>query len=708
MNPLPAHPSILLACLLACAPPLSAAAESIDGSTLVEKYQAVFTAPPEKLPSVCSTDAPLLGNGDLLAAFGGPPDKLCFHIGKADLWELQTEGGPRPLARLHLELPALQGASYRVTQDLRRATTTGVFKQGGAFAGQARLVLPTAEAATTEAGVQVVERHFEKTMLRPSGAACAMRVLGRQDDRIAVSPERPVYLVVTASGLANMVDYRADAIRRAAQATDESLAALIPPHQQWWNEFWAKSFVEVSDKVLEQRYYLSNYCLASASRLAHFPPALYGWVTDDEQQWGGAYFNNYNFIAPFYGLYAGNHLEQTAPCNDPILDFLASGREWCRKECNLNSGIVLPVSMLPLGITGAPTTWHQRSNASYACVPLASTWYSTRDPEFARKAYPFVREVASFWQQRLTLENGRYVDRHDAALEEVNWNKEESKDVNPLVALALIRQVMRLALDLSTALGTDADRRALWADIRERLSDYPTCTVRDLPDNARIEVPKTPEMLALPIFRYTEQGEAWQNDNAVGIQHIFPGNGIGLDSPPELLTRARNQITVMARWLDFNGCNSFYPAAARVGYDPDTILRHLRHWVETASPNGMRADNPHGMEQLSVVPCTLQEMLFQSYDGVLRFFPCWPRAQDARYGTLRAAGAFLVSAELRGGTISGVHITSEKGHPCTVQNPWPDKTIRVARNDRAAETLTGQRVSFPTTAGETITLSSRE
>ena len=225
--------------------------------------------------------------------------------------------------------------------------------------------------------MQVVERHFEKTMLRPSGAACAMRVLGRQDDRIAVSPERPVYLVVTASGLANMVDYRADAIRRAAQATDESLAALIPPHQQWWNEFWAKSFVEVSDKVLEQRYYLSNYCLASASRLAHFPPALYGWVTDDEQQWGGAYFNNYNFIAPFYGLYAGNHLEQTAPCNDPILDFLASGREWCRKECNLNSGIVLPVSMLPLGITGAPTTWHQRSNAPLHCPePLARQDYS--------------------------------------------------------------------------------------------------------------------------------------------------------------------------------------------------------------------------------------------------------------------------------------------------------------------------------------------
>jgi alpha-L-fucosidase 2 len=257
---------------------------------------------------------------------------------------------------------------------------------------------------------------------------------------------------------------------------------------------------------------------------------------------------------------------------------------------------------------------------------------------------------------------------------------------------------------MSAALGSDAEQRAQWTDILKRLSDYPTCTVGDLPADARIEVPRTPETLELPIFRYTEQGQAWQNDNAVGIQHIFPGNGIGLDSPPELLALARNQITVMARWMDFNGCNSFYPAAARVGYDPATILRHLRHWVATASPNGMRADNPHGMEQFSVVPCTLQEMLLQSYDGVLRFFPCWPNTEDARFATLRAAGAFLVSAELRGGKVSGVTITSEKGRVATVQNPWPGHTIRVTRNGKTAETLTGQRVSFPTTPSATIVL----
>ncbi len=696
---------------------------------IVGKYQAVFTTPPRKIPSQCSTDAPLLGNGDLLVAVGGPPEQTRFYIGKADLWELRTDGGPRPLARLDVSIPALKGASYHITQNLREAVTTGVFKQGdatlimesavaatqnvlwvklsakgGSFAGKATLVTNRGATSAVESAVQVVDRRFAEGMIRPSGAACAVRVLGGRDNGFTVAPGESVYLVATASGLANLAGYRADAVKRATQATLETLAALQQEHRRWWEDFWGKSFVEIPDKVLEQRYYLSNYCLASASRLEHFPPALYGWVTDDEQQWGGAYFTNYNFFAPFYGLYAGNHIEQAAPCNGPILDFLESGRQWCRKECGLDSGVVLPVSMLPMGITGAPTTWHQRSNASYACVPLASTWYATYDLAFARRAYPFVREVANFWQQRLTLEAGRYVDRHDAVLEECNWDRTESKDVNPIVSLALIRQVMGLALDMSEALAADADRRDKWADIRERMSDYPRCIVAELPAGSRIVPPKTPETLALPIFRYTEQGQAWQNDNAVGIQHIFPGNGIGLDGKPELLARARNQITVMARWMDFNGCNSFYPAAARVGYDPETILRNLRHWVGTASPNGMRADNPHGMEQLSVVPCTIQEMLLQSYDGVLRFFPCWPRGLDASFGTLRAAGAFLVSAQLKGGEVSGVTVFSERGRPCTVRNPWPGQAVRLTRNGKAAQTLTGDRVSLSTAAGETITL----
>ena len=49
---------------------------------------------------------------------------------------------------------------------------------------------------------------------------------------------------------------------------------------------------------------------------------------------------------------------------------------------------------------------------------------------------------------------------------------------------------------------------------------------------------KTSRCGACPIFRYTEKGTPWWGSNTVGIQHIYPAGGIGLDSPPELLERA--------------------------------------------------------------------------------------------------------------------------------------------------------------------------
>ena len=67
---------------------------------------------------------------------------------------------------------------------------------------------------------------------------------------------------------------------------------------------------------------------------------------------------------------------------------------------------------------------------------------------------------------------------------------------------------------------------------------------------------------------------------------------------------------------------------------------------------------------------------------------------------MRAVGAFLVSAEMKNGVVTGVKIVSEKGRDCTVVNPWPGKTVKVA----GRETLSGDRFTFKTGLGETVTL----
>jgi len=67
----------------------------------------------------------------------------------------------------------------------------------------------------------------------------------------------------------------------------------------------------------------------------------------------------------------------------------------------------------------------------------------------------------------------------------------------------------------------------------------------------------------------------------------------------------------------------------------------------------------------------LQEMLLQSHTGVIEVFPAIPKTwKDVRFSTLRAQGAFLVSAERRDGATARVEIISEKGGTCRLRSPF--------------------------------------
>ena len=177
---------------------------------------------------------------------------------------------------------------------------------------------------------------------------------------------------------------------------------------------------------------------------------------------------------------------------------------------------------------------------------------------------------------------------------------------------------------------------------------------------------------------------------------------VGLGSDPRLLEIARNTITVSKRWITANGCSSIFPAAARVGYDPARILTKLHDLG--FQPNGIVVNPMHMLENSSVVPNTVNEMLLQSHEGIIRLFPVWPRQHDARFRTLRADGAFLVSASLGGGTVRDVRIFSEKGRECVVQNPWPGCRVQLIRNGHDAGVIGGDMIHFGTNPGDSIDL----
>ena len=107
---------------------------------------------------------------------------------------------------------------------------------------------------------------------------------------------------------------------------------------------------------------------------------------------------------------------------------------------------------------------------------------------------------------------------------------------------------------------------------------------------------------------------------------------------------------------------------------------------------------------MNAVPAAINEMLLQGYDGVIRVFPNWVKEKDASFTTLRSMGAFLISSSLKQGKVEYLKIFSEKGRPCTIENPWGEAKVLLERNGLKSETLTGRLIKFETKPNEMVSI----
>ena len=728
--------------LLSCHSPTNV---SEQAKTIVGRHVVRFTRPPQRIPSKVSVDAPLLGNGYTGVALSGNPEHQVFYVARNDFWRLKhghNESYPAVLGKIELSVPGLQGASYLVEQHLYDAITVARFRKDdfsvtcrtyvaasadvivveigmegkGTLEGSVRLSLPGAKEIVEELpldrafpekreqdvvdGIHYITRAFEDSVDIPTKAALTLLSTGSPDGRFTLEPGKTVRLVCATSGNFKSDDCLGAAISKVKEsATPQRLRELENQHREWWKNYWEKSYVSIPDSAIERQYYLSLYGTASCSRDADFPPGLFGtWITQEQPAWAGDYHLNYNYQAPFYALYSANRLEQSEPFCNPLLDFIPRGRYYSEKITGIADGIMLPVGIGPLGIETTRWTpsmekyyrtrkenieengmfWGQKSNASYAVANLSMRFYRTWDRAFAQKVYPFVRAAAVFWEKYLVYENGRYVDYNDAIHEATIGDK------NPLLSLGLIKQTMQTVTDMSLLLGEDADRREKWMHIHDHISTFPL-----------------QERNGKTVFRLSEEGMDWVDGNTLAIQHIYPAGQIGPDSDPELLAIAMNTMQQMQKWLDGNGSNSFFPAAVRIGYNPDTILYHLDRYVKHTFPNGFQLDNPHGVENWSTVPNTINEMLCMGYRDVVRLFPVWPRNRDASFHQIRVEGAFLVSSALKNGEVTELSIFSEQGRPLCLLNPWKNSRVSVY------EWTDGKQTAKNEYAGERISLSTK-
>jgi hypothetical protein len=690
-------------------------------------YKATMTAPPKLTATDQTTDAPLLGNGDLGVAILGGADTLTFSLHKNEFWSL-GEAKVKAMAQLQLAMPSLAGATYQVVEDLGKGEVVGTFTLGAqtlttktwvqaddstknkvitqlALAGggsvdvSASLAVGAQNTYATAAGA-MGDAHYRDVRADATDTVggqatrrvrVATRVLGATGAAtpgglsFTLASGATVSLVTGVMSNRDSASWQSDALASITTLAAKDVDALEAAHVAWWDAFYKKSFVQIPDATLERAYYASLYFLASVSRTGEQAPGLWGnWVMKDPG-WNGDYTLNYNYEVPFYASFPTNHVELADSYDQPVLDWVPNAQALATKEGYTGAYFRVHIGPIPNG-SADTNEWNQKFNNAYAATVMIMHWYFTHDAAYAARVYPTLKQMSTFWAGYLVKTGARYVINDDAQHEGNAYPQ-----MNGVMSLGLVRFLLQASIDMGAALGLDADARAVWQDRLMNLSAFPTFTMNG----------KT-------VFRYTEVGLDWNAGNSIGIQHIYPGSQIGLGSDPTLLATAQNMVTAMGRWSDDNGTNTFYPAAARVGHDPADILTHLDAWVTGHSYANLHIHTGGGgIENFNTVPSTVSEMLLQSFQGKVRVFPDWPTSgasASARFGDLRAYGAFLVSSQLDGGVVRYVRVASEQGGPVVLINPWPGKMLRLYRNGTDSGTLGGAEITISTVKGDVLSI----
>ncbi len=549
-----------------------------------------------------------------------------------------------------------------------------------------------------------------------------------------VDPGKTVDLLVSLVSDRNSPDY-IQVAERLANSSPEEIAKLKTAHDTWWHTFWGRSFVEIPDKAVMENWYGSIYDLAVCSRGDCPPPGLwYNFGRGMNSPWDGDYTLDYNYQAPFWAGLSTNHFELTDNYDPLLLDHISRGRSIAENAWRMNpagqprtledyiaernaaphnpnptsyKGIYLYTHLIPLPgwSNDYGTFWGQKSNALFCTVNMVQRWRLTRDLAYARKVYPFLKGTAEFWDDYLVLKDGHYKSLKDALCENSGDN------TNPATTISFLRLLYPSLVEISQKLNLDADERAKWNEILQKLSPFTYVSVAQCGSLKTLLPPEFKDKMVIrdcedngPDFPKPAYG-VYQDHKIRGssagmscVQAIFPGWSFGLESTKEERDAALNSVTFAAQWFDFNNSCNFYADAAAAGYDPKEILANMDALLATYQTSDFTIRTPGGgTEDVAIIPCGLHYMFLQSHQANIHIFPNWPKEMDATFGDLPACGGFTVSSKQEGGKILYVVIKSQAGEVCHLANPWPGMKVSAG-----GTTLSGEVLTFPTKAGDRI------
>ncbi len=445
-------------------------------------------------------------------------------------------------------------------------------------------------------------------------------------------------------------------------------------HIDWWDEFWSKSSLNITDAVLEKQWYLEQYKFGSVARADAPPISLQAiWTADNGKlpPWKGDFHHDLNTQLSYWPAYSANHLKEEMGFLNWLWKHRDTFKEYTSKYYETKGLNVPGVTTL----TGDPMGgWIQ-----YSFGPTVSAWLGhhfymhwrySMDKDFLKeKAYPWIKDVAIYLDAISQTDKNGYRKLPISSSPEIHNNSREAwfgKTTN--FDLALIRWTYEKASELAQELGLKEESEK-W---KKMLSEWPALAI-----DQKTGLMFSPDELYKESHRHFSHQVGY---HPLGLLDFSKGK-----KDQAIITNTVNTLDSIGsdQWVGYSF--SWLANLKARAFDGEGAAAALKIFATSfCLPNSFHVNGDQsgkGYSNFTYRPFTLegnfafaaglQEMLLQSHTGTIHIFPAVPKDwTDIGFDRLRAEGAFLVSAKKEKNRVTRVVIESVKGGVIRLKNPF--------------------------------------
>jgi alpha-L-fucosidase 2 len=457
------------------------------------------------------------------------------------------------------------------------------------------------------------------------------------------------------------------------------------------------------DPALAQLYFnYGRYLLVASSATGDLPPNLQGkWNEDMDPPWSSDYHHDINLQMNFWPAEPGGLQYSTEALFQHIERFVPHARKAARDLYGCD-GVYFPLQT---------DAWGRATPESYGWAVWigAAPWLAqhmwwhyeySEDLDFLRRrAYPFFKEVAAFYESYLIEDEAGRLQIVPSQSPENRFGGRGpgmvSLCVSATMDVTLARDLLGWALKSAQLLGADKDRQERWGSMIARLPE--------------LKVGSHGQLL-----EWNEEFEETEPSHR-HLSHLigmFPGDSIDPEKTPDLWQAAAVSLERrLAAGGGHTGWSRSWVAClyARMG-KAEQAWEHLCRLIADFATDSLLDLHPPRIFQIDGNfggTAAVLEMLLQSYHGELHLLPALPGAWPAGTATgLRARGGFTVDLRWDAGALTEARIKAAKDHTCTILHAAGRYAVHDTSGKPVNTTADGHRIRFTAQQDETYIVTS--